>query len=332
LILAAAVLLLPLLACAGSGESAVQDAGPGDVTAHPNCLAQTVPVALDTSSGRLEATLELPARCPPHIVALFHAGSGPTDRNGNNPSLRNDSLKLLAETLAARGIASVRYDKRGVAGSVSAAPASQRDLRLSTYVEDARQWLDFLRSDLRFGRRVVVGHSEGSLIGMLAAEGQPVWFVSIAGAGRPAGAVLREQLATQLSGTLLTRANEIISELEAGREVASVPPDLAAVFHPSVQPYLIDWFRHDPAAIIRRLEHPPLIVQGTTDLQVGVADAELLRSARSDAKLVLIEGMNHVLRQVSGGIEAQIASYRDPTLPLHPALVEPIAEFIVKAR
>ena len=282
--------------------------------------ASTILIRLDTS-GALEGMIELPPHCPPYPVALFHAGSGPTDRNGNSPALRNDSLKLLAEALAARGIASVRYDKPGVAASATAAPASARAplvhlrRRRPAVARLSDPGRSFQPSDCCWSQR---GESDRNARGR-GELGCAVRFH-------------REQLARQLSGALLTSANEIIAELEAGREVPSVPQALAPYFHPSVQPYLIDWFRQDPAGIIRRLEHTPLLVQGTTDLELGVQDAELLHAARPDSELVLVEGMNHVFRQATGGIEAQITSSRDPALPLHPALVEPIAAFILKAR
>lgn len=306
---------------------------PGDAP-QASCLRRTAALALDTGTGTLLGTLELPAHCPPFPLALIHAGSGPTDRDGDSAiSGRNDSLKLLAEALAARGIASVRYDKRGIAGSAAAAPGSERELRVSTYVDDAGRWLELLGQDPRFGGLFVVGHSAGSLIGMLAARARPgTRLVSIAGPGRPAGVVLREQLSRQLSGPLLDRSNQIIAELEAGREVAAVPPELAPLFRPSVQPYLIDWFRHDPARIIAELDAAPLVVQGTTDVQVSVADAHLLAAAWPDAELVLIEGMNHVLKEVSGDAAAQQPSYANPTLPLHPKLTDPVAAFITRGK
>jgi pimeloyl-ACP methyl ester carboxylesterase len=325
--------LVAVVACEGAAPGGSKDAG----TPAPSvCAGETAPITLDTGSGTLAGTLTLPARCPPVVVALIHAGSGPTDRDGNSAGIkgRNDSLKMLAEGLAAGGIASVRYDKRGIAESVAAGPRSERELRFSSYVEDAGRWLVQLGADARFRGVVVIGHSEGSLIGLLAAQGAPgTRFISIAGPGRPAGTVLREQLAVQLGGSpLLATADGIIDELEAGREVTSVPAALNALFRPSVQPYLIDWFRHDPAAVVAALVPAPLVVQGTTDLQVGVADAKLLAAGHPGARLALIEGMNHVLKQVSGDQAAQAASYGDPDLPLHPRLVGAVVEFIDAAK
>jgi pimeloyl-ACP methyl ester carboxylesterase len=327
-----ALLLFPVLALAAcSGDAPGADPAPGCAR---ETIRETRAVDLDTGSGRLAGTVEIPAGCAPHTVALIHAGSGPTDRDGNSKGLpgKNDSLKLLAEALAGRGIASLRYDKRGIAGSAAAGPRSERDLRFSTYVEDATRWLDQLAGDPAFGNIVAIGHSEGSLVEMQAVGARPdVALVSLAGAGRKAGVILREQLARQATGPLLDRANQIIAELEAGREVTDIPAPLASLFRPSVQPYLIDWFSRDPAEAIRQLKHKPLIVQGSTDVQVAIADAQALAAARPDGELAIIEGMNHVLKLIAGDLTAQLASYSDPTLPLHPELADRIARFVKSA-
>jgi pimeloyl-ACP methyl ester carboxylesterase len=153
-------------------------------------------VDIATPGGSVYGSLLLPPGAGPHPVALIIAGSGPTDRNGNSPLLpgQNNSLRLLAEGLAERGIASVRYDKRGIAASAASAPR-EIDLRFDTYVDDAVAWIRKLQADPRFSSVSVVGHSEGSLIGMRAAGlTNATAFVSIAGIARRAPDVLRDQL------------------------------------------------------------------------------------------------------------------------------------------
>jgi uncharacterized protein len=293
-------------------------------------LAQESPVTLDTKTGALHGTLLMPAGTTgPIPVALIIAGSGPTDRDGNTPMLpgKNNSLKMLAEALAKSGVASVRYDKRGIAGSMGAA-TKESDLRFTTYVDDAAAWLEWLRADTRFSRRIVVGHSEGSLIGIMAAQRSPVsHVVSVAGAGRPIGEVLDEQLSRGLPPALLADARRILTELKAGRTVDSVPPPLLVVFRPSVQPYMISWLPIDPAQEIGRLTVPVLVVQGTTDIQASPVDAQRLAKGHPRATLEMIDGMNHVLKEVREASQ-QTASYSDATLPLHPRLVESITKFI----
>jgi pimeloyl-ACP methyl ester carboxylesterase len=283
-------------------------------------------VQLQTSTGTLHGTLDLPGGSPPFPVVVVIAGSGPTDRNGNQPLIKNDSLKLLGHALADRRIAVLRYDKRGVGESVPA--PREEELRFETYVADAVQWIAWVRKDPRFSRFGVVGHSEGSLIGMVAAQEAKIdAFVSISGSGRPAASLIRAQLSTKLPPLLKKKSDEILDELIAGRTVADVPKDLLTLFRPSVQPYLISWFKYDPVREIARVQAPVLIIQGTTDLQIGVDDAERLAAAKKDAKLRLIDGMNHVLKRPTTLAE-QGAFYVDPSIPIDTRVVEEITDFL----
>jgi pimeloyl-ACP methyl ester carboxylesterase len=287
------------------------------------------------AGASLHGTLLVPQVPAPKLpAALIIAGSGPTDRDGNSPALpgSNDALRLLAEGLAAEGIASLRYDKRGI-GQSAAAGSSERDLRFETLVDDAAAWLDHLRADPRFGSVIVIGHSEGSLIGMLAARRAGAsGFVSIAGAGRPAAEILRAQLAGRLPPGLTDWAERAMRELEAGRTIEDVPTELAALFRPAVQPYLISWFRYDPAVELARLTIPVLIAQGTTDVQTTVEDGRRLAAGAPHARLLVIEGMNHVLKLVPADGRAQVRSYSDPSLPVAAALIAGIVELVRSAR
>ena len=178
---------------------------------------------------------------------------------------------------------------------------------------------------------VIAGHSEGSLIGMIAARRcNADGFVSIAGAGHPAADILRTQLAGKLPPELATQSDAVLKNLEAGKTTDNPPPELAALYRTSVQPYLISWFRYDPAKSIAALTVPVLIVQGTTDLQVTVDDAKRLAAASPKAKLLLIEGMNHVLKEVTPDRDKQMASYGDPTLRLAPEFLAGVVEFVRK--
>ena len=308
-----------------------------DATVAPSRTTMSQPdsIVLRTATGALHGTLLLPAAPSARVpVVLIIAGSGPTDRDGNSPLLSgaNNSLKLLAEALAVHGIASVRYDKRGI-GASRPAGTSEDALRFDTYIDDATAWIALLRRDPRFSSVGVIGHSEGSLIGMVAAQrGGASAFVSIAGAGRPAQDVLREQLGRQLPPMLMEAAHRAIGLLAAGRLADSTPPALAALFRPSVQPYLISWFRFDPAREIARLEMPVLIAQGTTDVQVPVVDAQRLAAAAPRAKLLVVDGMNHVLKVVPADPQQQVQSYGNPALPVAPALITAIAELLRAAR
>ena len=295
--------------------------------AHATVLQR--PISLETGSGELFGSLLLPKSDNPVPVVLILAGSGPTDRDGNNPDGgRNDSLKRLAWVLAKHNIASVRYDKRGVAASLAATP-DERNLSVEAYVNDAVAWSQKLKSDPRFGPLILLGHSEGALIATLAApRADAAALISLSGSARPVDQVIREQLARSLPPPLMLRSNEILDSLKAGRTDDSVPTPLQAIFRPSVQPYLISLFRQDPAKAFAQLKMPALIIQGTHDMQVGVGDAQALKAARPEAQLVVIEGMNHVMRIVPADVKRQLASYKDPNLPLAAELGGKLIEFI----
>lgn len=299
----------------------------------PLLHAQTTlhrPVELATPSGTLYGSLLLPQQADPVPVALLIAGSGPTDRNGNNPQGRNDSLRRLAQALAKGGVASVRYDKRGIAASHAAGP-DERLLSVEGYAADAAAWGKQLKSDPRFSRLILIGHSEGALIASLAApEASADAVISIAGSGRPVDEVLREQLHSRLPAELLPEALALTASLKAQRLQPQVSEPLQVLFRPSVQPYMMSLFRQDPAKAFARLQMPALIVQGSTDIQVGVVDAQRLKATRPDAELLLIDGMNHVLRIVPNDTEQQLASYAEPERPLASELAPALLTFIGK--
>lgn len=281
-------------------------------------------VKLDVAGGVLAGTLLVPAGVKSCPVALIIAGSGPTDRNGNNPFMVNNALKMVAEGLAAKGIASLRYDKRGIAASRFPG-LNESDLRFEHFVDDARQWLSFLDQNPLFGAKVIIGHSEGSLIGILAA-GKADGMISLAGPGRPADELLREQLSKQ-PRKIREYAGKVIDSLRQGILVQQIDPLLYSLFRPSVQPYLISWFAFDPAQELARLKIPCLIIQGTSDIQVQPNDAERLGNALPGAKLHIVEGMNHVLKTWTGPPEGNVATYNVATLILSVGLIEAITGF-----
>ncbi|SOB52267.1 Alpha/beta hydrolase fold protein [Pseudomonas lundensis] len=298
--------------------------------ASPSVLLR--PIELNTPTGTLYGSLVLPKSDKPVPVVLIIAGSGPTDRNGNNTQGgRNDSLKKLAWRLAQNNIASVRFDKRGIAQSQPAAP-DERTLNLDQYVTDAVAWGNLLKADPRFADVFVLGHSEGALIASLAAPAMDAaGVISIAGTARPVGQVLREQLQrNNMPPGLLQRSVELIHTLESGRTDDNVPEALQVIFRPSVQPYLISLLRYDPAKAFAALKMPALIIQGTHDIQVDVNDARLLKAAKPDADLALIEGMNHVMRIVPMDMKRQVQSYNDPNQRLSSELGDRIVRFITK--
>lgn len=285
-------------------------------------------LVLHTTTGDIFGTLTLPNNFTKGKIALIIAGSGPTDRNGNNPVMKNNSLQMLAHQLANNNIASLRYDKRGI-GESKAAMKQEADLRFDDYVHDAEEWMKLLKSDKRFLKLVVIGHSEGSLIGMIAAQHGAEGFVSIAGAGRSADKILKEQLSQQ-PANVKDLSFPIIDSLASGNIVQNVPPMLFSLFRPSVQPYIISWFKYNPQKEIASLKIPVLVVQGTNDIQVSVDDAKSLAKANSHAQLVLVDNMSHIFKIVEGDRAANVNTYSNPSLPISDKLVSSIVDFIKK--
>jgi pimeloyl-ACP methyl ester carboxylesterase len=263
-------------------------------------------------------------------VVLLHSGSGPTDRDGNNPMLPgpNDSLRMVAEALAQRGIASVRYDKRGI-GSSALPVWKEKDMRLDDYIDDASAWLRKLRADARFTRVVMAGHSEGAQIAAEACrQGGADACVLMAGAGHTIDDILRDQLKSKLPPALFDENERILVSLKQGKTVDKVPPALMTLYHPSVQPYIISSLQHDPRAAIAALNMPVLILQGTSDIQVQPSEADALAAAAPRAKLVVIEGMNHLLKMVGKDEALQQKSYGSPELPVSPQLIDALSGFV----
>jgi len=288
-------------------------------------------------SGGLElgGTLTTPRGVTKSVpVVVIIAGSGPTDRNGNSlMGIRPNSYAQLAWRLAERGIASLRYDKRGLPGTKGTFDITT--MTMADFAADARVAAESLSHDRRFSRVVFVGHSEGASLALMAArDGAPVTdVVHVSGLGRGTGEVLREQLSRQFDSATLVRYDTAMKRYLAD-EPAAVPSGLEMLFVPVNRTYMRSMMAFDPSAAIRAVRQPVLIVQGATDLQASLADAERLHAARPDAKLVVIPEVNHVLKHdTNTTIAAQMATtYKDPTLPIAPAVVAAIADWILRPR
>lgn len=289
------------------------------------------------SWGTMYGTLLAPDGGSDTAVLLI-AGSGPTDRDGNSGAgLAPNSYLLLARALEREGIASLRYDKRGVGASRFARPEEvrQEELRFEDFIEDAAAWIAPLR-ELGFRRIVLAGHSEGALIALEVAAARPdevAAVISLAGAGYPIDEILQAQLGRELisfNPGLLLRAQSIIAAIKAGKTAADIPPLLQQVFHPSVQPYLSSWMRYDPRESIRRVTQPVLILNGDNDIQIPADNAEALAAAQPAARKIIVKGMTHLLKtsEITDPRQQKIAHYTDPSLPVSEELVGHMAAFV----
>lgn len=293
-------------------------------------------VTYDGLEGDLAGLIEgaLSADAP---VVLIHPGSGPTDRDGNSPlGVQAATYRLLAEGLAERGIASVRIDKRGMYESADAVPDPNAG-SVEAYVADIHAWTDAIRE--RSGAPCVwlLGHSEGALHSMAAAAARPegvCGLLLVAAPGRNLAVIIREQIAAAPgTGPLMEQVDSVLARITAGEPVPAeeIHPGLRAIFAPAVQPFLTSLFNADPARLLAAHDLPVLILTGREDIQTTEADAQALAEARPDARLVLLEGVNHPLKSVpEGDRAANIATYANPDLPLAPGVVETIADFVLE--
>lgn len=259
-------------------------------------------------------------------LVIIIPGSGPTDRNGNSVATKNNSLKLLAEGLAEKNIASYRYDK-SVLSLKKEDKFSIDSLKFNDFINETKAVIQYFKSKNNFSKIIVAGHSQGSLVGMVASENKIDAFISIAGAGRPIDEVLTEQIEKQ-APFLVDETKRVLSELKKGNTVADFNPFLASLFNKSVQPFLISWLKYNPQIEIKKLTIPTLIINGTKDIQVKTLDAELLHKANTTSQLVLIKNMNHLFKEIKGEQSENIASYSNPDLPIMNNFIDSISTFI----
>ncbi|MFV0537866.1 MAG: alpha/beta hydrolase [Dysgonomonas sp.] len=177
-------------------------------------LIREEPATLKTDVGDIYGTLKIPDNKAPIPIAIIIAGSGPTDRDCNQPNMKSNAYKMLSDALFYSNIATLCYDKRGIAKSK--VEQKEEDLGFDTYVDDVKAWVDQLSKDKRFSDIILIGHSEGSLIGMIAAQNNPkvAKFISIAGAGMSAPDILKEQLGKQMAGQPDVVKNMVFSYID----------------------------------------------------------------------------------------------------------------------
>ncbi|WP_304131181.1 alpha/beta hydrolase [Mesonia mobilis] len=260
-------------------------------------------------------------------LAIIINGSGPIDRNGNEMMTKNNSAKKLAEALAKKGIATFRYDKRTL--KAQQLNIDEKDMRFDDFIDDAKAVIKRFSELPNYSSLYIIGHSQGSLVGMIAAQEKADGFISIAGAGQTIDSLIVEQIGRQMPG-LEESARTAFNELRANGKVKDYNQGLASLFKRSIQPFMFSWMKYDPQQEIKKLEMPVLIINGDNDLQVNTNEAENLKAARPDAELIIIENMNHIYRIIDKNDDiANQKSYNEPQRPISSEMVEQISNFIL---
>ncbi len=283
-------------------------------------------LSIPTNFVTINGTLLKPNSAEKNALVILIPGSGPTDRDGNNAVMKNNSLKFLAEGLTSNNIATFRYDK-SVLSYTKEDKATIDSLTFNIFIEEAKSVIQYFKTTNNYSKIIVAGHSQGSLVGILASKNNSDAFISLEGAGRTIDEILVEQISKQ-APFLKDETVQVLSELKKGNTVEEFNPMLNSLFNKSIQPFLISWIQYNPQVELKKLTIPVLIINGTNDIQVNVSDAELLHKANPTSKLVLIENMNHIFKEIKGDINENMSSYTNPNLPIMETLITSIVAFI----
>lgn len=273
----------------------------------------------------IDGTLLSPNNVKKPNLAIIIAGSGPTDRDGNQNFLKNNSLKKLAVNLTNNNIATYRYDKRIVKQLKS--NNLDKNIIFDHFVTDAKSVIDYFKSTKNFNKIYVIGHSQGSLVGMLAAKDRADGFISLAGAGQSIDQVIIEQV-NKTAPNFTEDTKRIFKTLKEGKTTTDYPMALSSIFNIEIQKFMINWMKYNPTEVLSTLNIPILVINGTKDLQVSESEAKLLKEANKDATLKIIENMNHVLVTIEGDDLENSKSYAETQRPIAEGLIDTITNFI----
>jgi len=285
-----------------------------------------VELDIPTNSITINGTLLTSTLQEKTPLVILIPGSGPTDRNGNSAMAKNNSLKFLAEVLAGENIATYRFDKSVL--SYSKDDKKKIDsLTFEVFIEEAQSVVDFFINSYNYSKIIIAGHSQGSLVGMIAAKNKADGFISLEGAGRSIDEILIEQIGLQ-APFLKDETKSILAELKQGNTVDEFNPMLISLFNKQVQPFLISWIKYNPQFEISKLKIPILIINGSKDIQTKNLDAELLHNTAINSQLEIIENMNHIFKEIKGDLTENMQSYNNPKLPVMKELANRITNFV----
>ena len=275
----------------------------------------------------VDGTLLTPDGIEQPPLVIFIAGSGPTDRNGNQALMKNDMLKKLAESLSERGIATFRYDKRVV--KQLRTRNLDKNIRFDDFVTDAKSVINHFKST--YSNLIVAGHSQGSLVGLLTLDAGANGFISLAGAANSIDQIILEQI-SKSAPFFTADTKRVLDLLKSGQTTTDFPPALSSIFNLDLQPFMSNWMQYNPKDLIKKLEIPVLIINGTKDLQVAITEAQQLKEAKEEAQLEIIENMNHLLFEINGDDLVNSKSYNDNSYVVMPQVIEIITAFIKKEK
>lgn len=256
-------------------------------------------------------------------LVIFIGGSGPVDRNGNQIFAENDMLKKLASALTNKGISTFRYDKR-VVKQIKTRNIDE-EILFNDFVVDAKSAINFFKQT--YDKIIIAGHSQGSLVGLLALDENVAGFISLNGAGQTIDEIIKTQI-TNSAPSLANQTIDVLNKLKKGETTTNYPIALESIFNIKTQPFLISWMQYNPSEIIKKINIPCLIIAGENDLQMDVSESIMLDKSAQNSKLILIKKMNHILFKIYGNRLENLKSYNNKNLKVAEEVIEEILNFI----
>ena len=255
-------------------------------------------------------------------LLIWVHGSGGVNRDGNQPQY----IKQFREAINKENMAFFSYDKR-TANPNNVRFIQEDGIYFSDFVSDIKEVIHHFKNDKRFSKIILIGHSQGSLIAMLALDNVDK-FISLAGAGETIDKTLVRQI-TKQSAEFCKLTEQYIKELMTTGKIKEVNPNLMSLFAKQNQPFIKSWITVNPIEEIKKVAIPTLIINGDKDFQVLINDAENLHKAKPDAELVIIKNMNHVLKHIEKD-EDNMKSYMSSDFKISEELITTIVEFVKK--
>ena len=266
-------------------------------------------------------------------MVIIIPGSGPTDRDGNQNFLKNNSLKFLAQDITENGIATFRYDKRALTMLKKGASTNAiGEITFDDFVKDAKKVINYFNTRKQFKNIYIIGHSQGALVGMLACSEKVSGMISLSGLARTIDVMIMDQLKGMgVQKSMLDEAQKSFNILKEGKIDKNFNVNLANIFNLEVQPFMMNWMQYNPREVIAKLEIPTLIINGDKDIQVPITEGESLKEHNENAKLVIIKNMNHVLKTIeSDNAQENMKLYNMPEVKNTSELITSILDFIKK--
>jgi len=280
---------------------------------------QSEEILINNQAIQLPGTLTFSSEQQALIIWVH--GSGGVDRNGNQPNY----IKQFRDAINKENIAFFSYDKRIV--NPKNAIYFKDGIYITDFISDLKEVISHFKKDKRFSKIIVAGHSQGSLIGMMALKNVDK-YISIAGTGETIDKTLLKQIKLQ-SPNFVETTKSHLKELKETGEIKNVNPNLMMLFAKPNQDFFLSWMALDPLEEIKKVKIPTLIINGDKDIQVQTSDARKLKEAKPNAELVIIKNMNHVLKDIQKE-EDNMNSYYSSEYPISKELIETIVLFVKK--